>query len=530
LESFQEKTFVLNRKFRCFETMVKVALTSMTMAIATADDVTSLLQVSAGVRQSKGQQILSAVAEGGKDTICVAAGVGDVAPVPGSFTTKTSQQAVEVEAGSVAAEDGSFCVPRQEVLLMQRTFALNTARDFEAALGRKQQQTTTTTTTTVPSAAFDFEGDLSKRVVVDHRSGKCEDAMRSDPVDKLDATVADKQKQKCGSSCQAQRAALKRGLDSDQMRVCECRNFMKTNVLKLWNNKLFDILKEKQAQATILKLAPRLPKDLQEAIRKPQSAALLQRNLDTALAAKKQAETTTTTTTSRSIDLSGGASVHCTECVQLPGFQTNFDGKYADRKRNPDGSSSDPKFNSPQQCCTAKTKAMTQGCTAASQLAASQLDSWTMVAKLLNDPDILPLYELANITDGWQHCDKSWVVGGACDGYVDKVEIAAKQHEDLKKRCTYRVSGTAPKRDPNDDVNCMNILEPVRWSQESKADRERLVAQELDSPGNPGGSVSMAEDGAAWNQQVDNGRQVVCGTKRDGTPRRAKDGDCTSPQ
>jgi len=447
-----------------------------------------------------------------------------------------------VEAGSVAAEDGSFCVPRQEVLLMQRTFSLNTARDFEAALGRKQQQTTTTTTT-VPAAAFDFEGDLSKQVEVDHRFGKCEDAMRIDHVDKLDATVADKQKQKqkCGPSC---RAALKRRLDSDQMRVCECRNFMKTNVLELWNNKLFDILKEKQAQATILKLAPRLPKNLLEAINKPPSAALLQRNLDTALAAKKQAATTTTTTTSRSIALRrNDANVHCTKCVQLPGVQTNFEGgndgrfktKYLDPYRNPNGSSSDPKFDSPQQCCTAETKAMTQGCTAA-----SQLDSWTMVAKLLNDPDILSLYELANITDGWQHCDKSWVVKGACGGFVDTLEIASKQKDAIPQftRCTIRVSGSAPNRDTTDDINCLSRLEPVRWSQESKGDRERLVAQELWRAGchaTSGGCsdawikrrgrshsalVSVVEDSAEWNQQS----HKVCGKNDDGTART----DCTS--
>jgi len=325
------------------------------------------------------------------------------------------------------------------------------------------------------------------------------------------------------------------------MRVCECRNFLKTNVLKLWNNNLFDILKEKQAQATILKLAPKLPPNLQDAIKgivaadESQPAALLQRNFDTALAAKKQAATTTTTTSS-SIDfgLSNNANVHCTECVQLPGYQTNFDSKYFDTKRHPDGSPSDPKFISPQQCCTAKTKAMTQGCTAA-----SQLDSWTMVAKLLNDPDILSLYELANITDGWQHCDKSWVVDGACRGFVDKLEILSKQ-EGLKKRCTMRVKGpyNRPKWDPNDDVNCQKRLEPVRWSQESKADRERLVAQELERheleheeayhksevvwtrTGRTGGVVSIVEDSTGWNQQG----WTVCGRHKNGTVRK----DCTS--
>merc|ERR1719424_1648358 len=82
-----------------------------------------------------------------------------------------SQQAVEVAAGSVAPQAGSFCVPKQDVLLMQRTLGLNTARDFEAALGKKKDELKTTTTTTTTTTTMNFEKanfseNLGKKVMV----------------------------------------------------------------------------------------------------------------------------------------------------------------------------------------------------------------------------------------------------------------------------------------------------------------------------------------------------------------------------
>jgi len=91
--------------------------------------------------QSVGHRILAAVANASGDTICVEATVGDIAPVPGSFTATTGQQAVEVAAGTVADENGSFCVAKATVLLLQRTHSLHTANDIESALTTKDSTT-----------------------------------------------------------------------------------------------------------------------------------------------------------------------------------------------------------------------------------------------------------------------------------------------------------------------------------------------------------------------------------------------------
>jgi len=47
-----------------------------------------------------------------------------------------------------------------------------------------------------------------------------------------------------------------------------------------------------------------------------------------------------------------------------------------------------------------------------------QLPSWAVVAKLLNDPAVASMFKAANITAGWQHCDQSWVVHGACGKFL----------------------------------------------------------------------------------------------------------------
>lgn len=198
--------------------MVK-ALQLLSVAVALADhdesfDESSLLQLASNFQSadSMGHRIFVAVANG-KDTVCVSAARGDSAPVSGSFTAKMSQQAVEVAAGSVAEEEGSFCVPKQDVLLLQRTLGLNSARDFDAALATKGETVTTPKpptedTMVVPNATnwatFDFEGRYRK-VVVDH----CPDVAL---MQTMDATVANKGKTT--------------PLDADQKRVCACKNFM----------------------------------------------------------------------------------------------------------------------------------------------------------------------------------------------------------------------------------------------------------------------------------------------------------------
>jgi len=248
--------------------MVKTLMSTMTIAMVAADDVTSLLQLSAGVRQSQGQRILAAVADEGKDTICVEAAAGDVAPVIGSFTARVSQQTAMVAAGSVAGEAGSFCVAKQDVLLMQRTFGLNTARDFEAALGSKKAAVaTTTTTTTVDFDNFDFAGDLNKTVVV--KVDACP-KVEAGLVQTMDASV--------------QQKSAKKELNADQLRVCACRNFLKSNVEQAFSvPEIKELFKGMQNQAEIRA--------------RSSGTGLLQRNFDTVLAAKKPKDTTTTTTT-----------------------------------------------------------------------------------------------------------------------------------------------------------------------------------------------------------------------------------------
>jgi len=392
--------------------MVKGLMSTIPMAVVVADDdVTSLLQLSAGVRMSKGQSILAAVAKG-DDTICVQAAAGDVAPVTGSFTARMGQQAVMVAAGSVAREAGTFCAAKQDVLLIQRTFGLNTARDFEVALGSKKNEATTTTTTTTTTTPmdieiFDFEGNLTKtdsvwvgdrwskefeswkgtsplacpqykgiveqtedhelywrQQEVRHGKQKRDEQIKEDLAAKqtmdssrtvdgallqtMDATVADKQQK---AKKKAEKKAVPR-LDDDQVRVCECRSFLMSSVGKIWNEKLIDTLKP--LEALIPDPAPAAPE------------ALLQRNFDAAIATKKKkATTTTTTTTTTTID------------------------------------------------AIAVTDAMNTACAAA-----SELPSWTLVSKWINHPDIAALYKAANITEGWQHCDKSWVVHSACGDFL----------------------------------------------------------------------------------------------------------------
>merc|ERR1719287_98918 len=169
--------------------------------------------------QSVGNRILTAVANGSGDTICVEAAVGDIAPVPGSFTATTSQQAVEVAAGTAAVEKGSFCVAKATVLLLQRTHSLYTADDIESALTTKDSTTATTTTTLATSAAevspnaenfatFDFAGDAQKKV----RVKQCPDKS-STLTQMMEVTVS-----------------KKGNLDADQVRVCACRNFLKDNL------------------------------------------------------------------------------------------------------------------------------------------------------------------------------------------------------------------------------------------------------------------------------------------------------------
>jgi len=193
--------------------MVNALLCSSAMAIARADDFISMLQVSS-VQRSKGQRILDAMAEDGQDTICVHVTAGDVAPVRGSFSAQKSQQAVEVPAGSIAGEGGSFCVPKQNVLLLQRTLGLATARDLDAVLGKKKgdQPNAKETVNKDNFATWDFVGDYHKKDGLDANK-QCQSTPTPTPTSLLqtmDATVTQKKKN-----------------TPDEDRMCECRRHLK---------------------------------------------------------------------------------------------------------------------------------------------------------------------------------------------------------------------------------------------------------------------------------------------------------------
>jgi len=343
--------------------MVKTLMSTVMVAIVAADDLTSLLQLSASVRQSQGQRILAALAEEDSDTICVKAAAGDVAPVAGSFTSghDSSLLSVEAAAGSVAGEAGSFCVAKQDVLLIQRTFGLNTARDFEAALGSKSSKraATTTTTTVMDWKIFNFSENPNKVVVVER-----------DACPKVEAGLV----QTMDASVQQKSAKKKKKLDADQLRVCECRNFMKSNAERAFNvPAIKDMFMAEQNKVIMSNRAGFIKPSQSELIKKMNALKnkdeikLLQRSFDTALATKKKKKKTTTTTTT-------------TPCA---------------------------------------ASAIVKACTGA-----DFMDDWASVAQLLNNPAVTSLARAVNITGGWAHCDQSWVVQGACGVFVDRVAAA----------------------------------------------------------------------------------------------------------
>jgi len=350
------------------------------------------------VRMSQGQRILAAVAKG-DDTICVQAAAGDVAPVIGSFTAMVGQQAVMVAAGSVAEEAGSFCVSKQDVLLIQRTLGLNTAGDFEAALAskgpKKNKPTTTTTTVVWLEDGFDFKGSLKENVTV--KVDGCPN-VGAGLVQTVDASVSDKQQKK----------ADKKKLDDNQLKVCGCRKFLKDSV----NMPNFF-----QSAGAAWK------KTLEES---GDTLLLQQRNFDAALASKKgkKAKKATTTTTTTTIDLT----------------DTN----------------------------------LAEACTAGMEF----LKDWTQIAKQLNNRAHADLYKELNITGGWQHCDKSWKVHGACRGYMTKEAVKEAAEAALEQAAQEALDDASDKKVTADAAQeaAKTAQEAAKTAQVSKEAAEEKLA------------------------------------------------------
>jgi len=227
--------------------MVKMLqLLSVTSGIAAGDDVTSLLQQT----QSVGNRILAAVANGSGDTICVEAAVGDIAPVPGSFTAATGQQAVEVAAGTAAEENGSFCVAKAAVLLLQRTHSLHTANDIESALTTKDSTTTTATTattattttmTTTTLAADPCADNLYNRLCLPNAANFDQYPFADKSSTPWKKVMVKQCPNKSSTLTQMMEVTVsKKGnqatanLDADQKRLCACRNFLKDGVQHIY--------------------------------------------------------------------------------------------------------------------------------------------------------------------------------------------------------------------------------------------------------------------------------------------------------
>lgn len=199
--------------------MVSASLFCTTMSIVAADDSISLMQQSMGLRLSQGQRVLNAIAEEGNDPICVEVVAGDIAPVRGSFTATKNQQAVEVAAGSVAEGGGDFCIQKQDMLLLQRTHGLATARDLEAVIGKKRSETTTNQEETLNAdnyKTWDYEEEDNRLVYV--TSQWCSGAGIHSVH--MDATVSKKTK--------------KDSVSTEQERVCTCRKSLPSPVNDRW--------------------------------------------------------------------------------------------------------------------------------------------------------------------------------------------------------------------------------------------------------------------------------------------------------
>jgi len=182
---------------------------TMTMTAVAEDDSISLMQKQTRVR-TQGERIIAAVANHGGNTICVDVTAGNVAPMSGSFTAMSSQQAVVVAAGAIAESKGSFCVPKQELLLLQRTLGLHTAEEFEAAIGKKDPEIPETPEN--PILVNPNADPADKKVWVE----QCPKV--SALLQTVDATVSKKKEV----------AAPK--LTDDQKQVCSCRSFVHESV------------------------------------------------------------------------------------------------------------------------------------------------------------------------------------------------------------------------------------------------------------------------------------------------------------
>ena len=86
------------------------------------DDLTSMLQTH--------------ISQHNQNQACTPVKVGDVAPVNGLFNGQ------QVQIGEVAQKSGTFCVDKEVLALIQRSFGMSSLKDIEVAVSKKGSSTT----------------------------------------------------------------------------------------------------------------------------------------------------------------------------------------------------------------------------------------------------------------------------------------------------------------------------------------------------------------------------------------------------
>ena len=102
--------------------MVRILCILVGVAAAAAvedvpDDLTSMLQTH--------------ISQHNQNQACTPVKVGDVAPVNGLFNGQ------QVQIGEVAQKSGTFCVDKEVLALIQRSFGMSSLKDIEVAVSKK---------------------------------------------------------------------------------------------------------------------------------------------------------------------------------------------------------------------------------------------------------------------------------------------------------------------------------------------------------------------------------------------------------
>jgi len=203
--------------------MVKIAMSTVTMALAAVDEL-ALLQATDAINFK--------VNKHGDDAImCVQAAAGDVAPVAGSFTPIGQQLAV-VAAGSVASEAGSFCFAKTDALLIQRTFGFHTARDLDEAVASKNNGAAEKDPAEKAAAEkAAAEKAAAEKAAADHTARDLDEAVASKNNGAAEKAAAEKAaaEKAAAEKAAAEKAAAEKAAER---KAVECQNTVKTAIQK----------------------------------------------------------------------------------------------------------------------------------------------------------------------------------------------------------------------------------------------------------------------------------------------------------